>query len=1312
VEDGLSNQQVYAIQKGPEGYLWFLTRYGIDRYDGNNFKNYTLLAGDTEINSMLHLNWLYTAHDGVLWEIGRKGHVFRYDVNYDKFQLVYQLPDSLFKATPDFVSYAFIDSHNLVWFCHHQHFYLYNGDTGKASTLPNPISEEILCMVQIDDTHYAVGTVQGVYIVEHRGDQVTVLPHPELSEIDVQTEAICLHQPSQKLFIGTLLRDMYVYDLKQQKLTQLHTELRDVSITCIRPYNDHELLIATNGAGVHKMNTETYHSEPYIVADNDSYNGMNGNNIHDVFVDGERIWMSNYPVGITVRNNLYAAYKWIKHSIGNPQSLVNNQVNYILEDHDGDQWFATNNGVSLYQPKTNRWHSFMNTTGTNDSDQNHIFLTLCEIKPGTIWAAGYTSTIYEINKRTHAITALTPATYQANHLRPDKYIRSLVLDSEGKVWSGGYYNLKVLDFHAEKVRLIPGMNGITDIIERDAASMWIGTATGLYLLDKRSGTFRNIPLPTESSYVTTLCTTPEGLLYIGTNNSGMVIYNPQTNEMQHFHKDNCGLLSNSINTILYNGGHSFLISTDRGLTNYSPQTRTFRNWTRSQGLKTDHFNPQSGTMLKRGNVVFGSTDGAVEFPHDMSLPGTHATKMLFSEFRLFYQTVYPNEENSPLTKPIDATETLHLKYNQNIFSIDVNTLSFDNPALPLYTWKMEGFYDQWSQPDANHRIRLTALNPGNYRFCIRAVSSENKDVVLAERCMDVIISQPFWRTMWAWLFYIAAAVGVAFAIHRYINMKRERKVSDDKIRFFVNTAHDIRTPLTLIKAPLEEISEKEPLTDTGAGNVDIALRNVNSLLRLTTNLINFERADTYSNTLYANEYELSAYINDTVDAFHSLAETKHISLTYRNEAGYLNVWFDKDKMDSILKNILSNAMKYTPDNGSVDIVLEASSNHWSIEVKDTGIGIPASDQKQLFRNHFRGSNAINSKVTGSGIGLLLVWKLVRLHNGKIIFNSEEKKGTYIKIVFPKTFKGQPGRSPRKQPQPESNTTYSAAGVPVEIYANPETQPTGAAKPPIAANGQQPHILIVEDNDELRTYLLNTLSEHYAVQVCGNGKEGLECARKEMPDLIISDVMMPEMNGDEMCRILKSNMETSHIPVILLTALNNDRNIIEGLNTGADEYIVKPFNIGILRATIANILNNRARLRHRYSNLHDTDKAAENEEEESTGSSELDRKFIDSIKKSVEENMTDPSFNVDTLCTLLYMSRTSFYNKLKALTGQAPADFVRLIRLKRAAQMLKEQRYSVTEIAETTGFNDAKYFREVFKKHFNMSPSQYAKNASM
>ena len=564
--------------------------------------------------------------------------------------------------------------------------------------------------------------------------------------------------------------------------------------------------------------------------------------------------------------------------------------------------------------------------------------------------------------------------------------------------------------------------------------------------------------------------------------------------------------------------------------------------------------------------------------------------------------------------------------------------------------------------------------------------------------MDIVIAQPFWLTIWAMLLYAAFLCLIAIILLRILILRKQRKVSDEKIHFFINTAHDIRTPLTLIKAPLEELREKEELSKEGISNMNTALRNVNALLRLTTNLINFERADVYSSELYISEHELNTFMNEIFNAFQQYANIKHINFTYESNFRYMNVWFDKEKMESIFKNIISNALKYTPENGNVQVFVSETSDSWSVEVRDTGIGIPANEQKKLFKLHFRGSNAINSKVTGSGIGLMLVWKLVRLHKGKINLSSIENQGSVIKITFPKDskrFRKAHLATPSKQRQ-EIKVVDNVPPPSPEIYENAQKK----------ENINHRRILIVEDNDELRNYLSQTLSEEYVVQVCSNGKEALTIIPEYKPELVISDIMMPEMRGDELCQAIKNNIETSHIPVILLTALNNEKDILSGLQIGADEYVVKPFNIGILKANVANLLANRALLRSKYANLDLDDE--EHDEDCINCSQDIDWKFIANVKKNVEDNIDNPALTVDVLCSLMGMSRTSFYNKLRALTDQAPGDYIRLIRLKRAVQLLKEDTHSITEIAEMTGFSDAKYFREVFKKHYNVSPSQYGK----
>ena len=391
-----------------------------------------------------------------------------------------------------------------------------------------------------------MGTDKGLRYVKLENETLQIVPLEPLDKIQAQISSLYFHQESQRLFIGTFEKGVFAYDIRQQRIIHSNTDLSDVNIARIKPLNQTELLIATEGMGIHKINMNSCISEPYIVSSYKSHNEMNSNNINDIYIDEEkRIWIANYPEGITIIDNRYKSYNWIKHSIGNRQSLVNDQVHSVIEDSDGDLWFGTSNGISLYQSKTGQWHSFLSSFDHQLKNKNHIFITLCEVSPGIIWAGGYTSGVYKINKRTLSVEYFSPYLLNPDNIRPDKYIRDIVKDSKGYIWSGGFYNLKCFDLSLNSVRLYPGINSVTAITEKDDGHMWIGTSAGLYLLDKESGRFQYVALQEEMTYINTLYQAEDLSLYIGTNGSGVVVYNAKDNTFKHYHKDNCALISNN-----------------------------------------------------------------------------------------------------------------------------------------------------------------------------------------------------------------------------------------------------------------------------------------------------------------------------------------------------------------------------------------------------------------------------------------------------------------------------------------------------------------------------------------------------------------------------------------------------------------------------------------------------------------------------------------------------------------------------------------------------------------------------------------------
>lgn len=1295
LEDGLNNQKIYYIQKDRRGYMWFLTQEGVDRYDGKQIKHYNFSDDNMKLDSRIALNWFYMDNEDILWVIGQKGRIFKYDSQHDKFELVYIHPELIRNKSQAFLNYGYLDKNDRIWLCSKDSIVWYDTRTGTASHIATPVNSEITVIEQTDGNHFFIGTGNGLFRTQTERETLKLIPDEVAESIVTPVHELYYHTVSKQLFIGNYKEGILVYDIGGKGNIIPCQSPNNVEFNQIVALNDHELLIATGGKGVYKLDLNTYMSEPYITADYSSYNGMNGNNINDIYVDEEqRIWLANYPTGITIRNNRYGSYDLIKHSIGNSHSLVNNQVHDIMEDSDGDLWFATSNGISLYQTDIKEWHSFFSSFDSVPDDENHIFLTLCEASPGVIWAGGFTSDIYKIEKKKgFKVSYLSPATIAG--IRPDQYIFDIKKDSDGDIWSGGHYHLKCINLETKNIRLYPGVSSITTIQEKDAQQMWIGTQMGLYQLDKKSGDYRYVDLPVESPYICALYQRDDSILYIGTRGSGLLVYNLYKEKFIHqYRTDNCALISNNIYTIIPRQDGNLLMGTEDGITIYSPKGHFFRNWTREQGLMSVNFNAGSATTYGKNSLVFGGNDGAVRFPIDIQIPEPHYSRLLLRDFMIAYHPVYPGDDGSPLQKDIDETDRLELAYEQNTFSLNVASINYDYPSNILFSWKIDGFHKEWSRPSQDNRIIVRNLPPGSYTLQIRAISNEEKYKTYETRNIQIVITPPAWASVWAMIGYAILLVLVTGIIFRIIMLHKQKKISDEKTRFFINTAHDIRTPLTLIKAPLEEVVENQMVTEQALPHMNMALKNVNNLLQLTTNLINFERIDVYSSTLYVSEYELNSYMNNVCTTFRKYAEMKHVRFVYESNFDYLNVWFDSDKMGSILKNILSNALKYTPEGGNVCIYACEGENSWSIEVKDTGIGIPSCEQKKLFRNYFRGSNVINLKVTGSGIGLMLVYKLVRLHKGKIRIQSTEHQGTCVQVTFPK---GNSHLHKAKFLSPQAPDRYSEAIMPhdtSEISASMEISQT---------NNSLQRILIVEDNDDLRNYLVNMFKTGYNVQSCPNGKEALVIMREFNPAIIISDIMMPEMGGDEFCSVIKNDLEMSHIPIILLTALGDEKNMLEGLEIGADAYITKPFSVGILKATVKNILANRALLRQVYNSIEDKEQNLP-----TNCTNNLDWKFIASVKECIKNNMENADFNVDMLSSLHHMSRTSFFNKLKALTGYAPADYIRMIRLQHAAQLLKQNKYTITEIADMVGFSDAKYFREVFKKYYNVSPSKFNK----
>ena len=1268
--------------------MWFLTYDGVDRFDGLSTTHYKLNHNREEINASPDINYLAKDSKGNIIELGKNGHIFRYNYNKDKFELLFDFTNLTRKSKLINASSIFLDSKDIIWINIKDKNYLYDYSKKELTTIETELKEEVVAMTEVDENMYSMATSEHIYTVLLRGNRIKVLSMINLPPYSM-INYIYYHKNSNTLIVSTPFNGIYLYNYVTNQLSNVPYKFTNIFLNKIIPLmsSADEVLIATNGAGVYRLNIKTQKLTPFTNYFNNIYDTDGSCNIiKDLYIDEQKkLWMAVYPFGISVSSNKENLFNRITNNSFDSNSLVDDQVNYIYEDSDKDIWFLTNNGISCYNKKNNKWTNILYNMPSSKEENNHAFLSIVETFPRNFIISGYMAGVYVLNKNDMK-PVFRPIIDYKKH-KPDKYIRSIYKEKDNTIWLGGYSYLKHYNTQTKKYKIYNTSVPIFNITAKSKDELWISTFSGLFIFNKKEEKMYKFKFSSQIEFITSIYQYDNELTFIGTNGNGLFVYDNISKKVKRYYDNNSALNSNYIYNIVPSLLNSILISTEKGISRYNIEDRQFKNWSSDQ---LTGFNPLSGIKSSDGDYYFGSNKGVINFTNDALSSEINKTKLIFNSLYINYQKVYPDEEDSPLTSNIDNTDILHLDNDQNTFTIELASINFDSQSNIYYSWMLEGFYDKWSKPSKDRNIKCINIPPGKYKLRVRSVLIEDSKIQ-EERSINIKIKRPYWESVYAQIIYSLIIILLAYYISKYIVIRKERNMSNDKIRFFINTAHDIRTPLSLIKAPLGEIGRTENLSDQGVKNLNIALDNTEILTNLTSNLINFEKEELYSNVLYVSECNLNEYINDYLKEFIQYAIKKNIHIEVHNTSNpNMTVLIDKNKIDSILRNIISNAIKYTEENGMISILISNDSRYWTIQISDTGIGISEKDQKKLFKSIFRSENATNMQISGSGIGLLLTHKLLKNHQGKISVNSCENVGTTFKLSFP--FKS------RKYILTENHLANIIKPSHNEEGNNKSIKISNLDK------SSKRYILIVEDNVELRTFLSNTLSKEYKVAEAVNGLEALSLIRVNNPDLIISDVMMPIMDGNELCQQVKENVETSHIPIILLTALNDKDSIIKGLKTKADKYITKPFDIQVLMAIINNVFANRDIIKKAFSKGN-FNYVLNNKDQPGL---DLDQQFLLKVTESIKKNISK-EINVDILCSFLNMSRSSFYNKIKALTDYSPSDYIRKIKMEEAARLLRTKNYTVSEVADMVGFGDPKYFTDIFKKYFKMTPSNYMKN---
>lgn len=1279
--EGLSSQRVFSIVEDQQSAIWVATKIGIDRYNGQVVKSYTL-PGNLHYGEKAgrRLRLLYDPTNG-LWVYDHTGKIFQYSIKDDAFELKLSLGEAI--EGEIILNKVVMDKTGCLWLGLSKGLY----KKEKNGNITNVLANQYVNDIVANSVSIYAGTSTGV---------VQIAPHQEakwlVKDKDVQT--LYYHENNRELWTGTFNNGLWVLNLNTSTLQPLK-EQSSVFLNPIRAitaYNDSTLLVGIDGGGVYTINLQSKEPRLLMSTEDSTDIHLRGNGIYAVTTDSQgNIWIGSYSGGVSVAVRSSYSTRIIKHIKGSHHSLANNNINSIEENVNGELWFTTDNGISILNENTNTWHHVLKGT---------VVVTLCRAHNGHIWAGTYGDGVYLLNQNGQQLQHLT----QQKGALTTNYIFSIKQDIDGDIWVGGHNGWLMLldkDGQHKKTFDIKWIHSI-EIVDRDQVA--VATVNGFYLVNKSANTVKSYASYPEyqhqnaSTYIISMLFNQDQTVWLGTEGGGLNLYNLKTGQTKTFTTGD-GLPSDDVYSLQKDAMGRLWMSTGKGLAMMENHKISNLNYL---GDIDKEYNKSSFARLTDGRFAYGSTDGVVLVkPEAIGQTNYEAPLRLTG---LSIDHLEPEKEKSMQLSLYEmlAQGIVELPYRYNSFAIHFESINHRFQRDISYQHILEGYDKTWSNSSADGILRYTNVAPGTYLLKVRNLRRSN-GAMIEEKTLLLTVAQPWWNSWWAWIFYLAFGGIMMYYIFRYNSNRLQKKHDEDKIKFFINTAHDIRTPVTLIMAPLEDLGRMTGLNDKAQYYLNLARNHTQKLHSLITQLLEFEKVDTTMQKASLYPLNINSILTEETVSFQPYCDSKQVYLNLNLPHEEVGIRGDRQMLGMLLDNLLSNACKYTPSQGKVTMGLTATKRKAIITVSDNGIGIPQKAHKYLFKKVYRAENAQKTQEVGTGFGLLQISRIVKIMGGQIKVHSEENKGSTFTIILPRTY---------DQPSKIQDTT--TVTPPRSTGFLPVTQ----SEQPLLTNniGEQPKetLLIVEDNETLRYYLRQTFDAEFRVIDVANGQEALDSLSHEYPDLILSDVMMPGLQGDELCRMIKENPETKGIPFVLLTAKANHDATVEGLKKGADDYIPKPFSTEILKLKVQGLIENRKRQREFFmrealrqvgKDLLISDEESQQTSESAPTLSENDRNFVERATHLVLNNISNTDFTIDALCREMAMSRTLFYNRLKSLTGKSPQEFIRLIRLQKAAEMLKNGK-GATETAMDCGFVNPKYFSSLFKQHFGVQPSKY------
>lgn len=1312
VESGLSQSSVFSITQDSMGFMWFGTKDGLNRYDSQQFEVFRHHDGDsTSLSSSQNINALLTDTRGNLW-IGTQDGLNRYQPETNSFIHYLNEPKNLKSLSNNTIRCLYEDHQGNIWVGTENGLnkLLKDGNFERFFCNQSPgaglVHSTVKTIFQDNRNTLWVGTQNGLVNVIWRNQTPKFITYfhdannpRSIASNDISTITEDLNH---NIWIGHHFAGLDFFDRANNSFNHVNGTKGDNQITSkiIRKIlldKDGLLWIATlNGISIYDPVNHRFSNH---IHDPEDPNSLNQNSIYELYQDAVgSVWLGTYYGGVNVYHPNAIPFKVYKH-YSYKNSLSSNIISSIVEDKKQNLWIGTEaEGLNYLNRKTGVFTSFKSSTAQNSLSSN-LIKSIGIDQNQNLWIAAYEGGLDFYNTQTQRFKnyKLDPtSSLSANR------VTYLNIDHQNRLWVGTkgkglfLYSPKTDDFQSlirknSAYYFYP--KNINYLFEDEQRTLWVATDVGVFFMPIGADNFKKFTSTNSNFFININCITQsdDGKLWFGSYNEGIVSLNPKNKSFQ-FYTVNEGLPSNNIAGILEDDDQHIWVSTDQGLARLNKNG--FNVYNRNDGLPGNVFNYHSYLKDDAGELYFGGYNGLVSFHPNDIISNPTAPKIVFTHLRVFNKEVTINDNTHILKKALNSSDKLVFNYQQNIFSIDFAALNFVKSKKNKYAYKLDGFEKEWNYV-SNPTATFTNLPDGTYTLLVKATNNDgvwNPQV----KGLKIVILPPYWKTWWAYLIYAIILGAVLYLILRFLFiralLKHEHDAHQMKLEFFTNVSHEIRTPLTLILGPLEKLIQDTQQNFTLNKQLHIVNKNAKRLMRLVNELLDFRKIESGKMKLNIVDDNIISFVKEIFLSFQHVALQKGIQYQFKAQDDFIEAFFDKDQLEKVIFNLLSNAIKFTAEKeGKISLEISQSQDYIFIKVKDNGEGIPKENRNRLFTDFYQVTNQ-KKRNTGTGIGLALSKSIARIHHGDLTLEDDEQRTVFCLSLRKGKFHFRSDEISNSMNVDDHDLYELQSEVDALIYDD-------EVKKKNSISAIQPLLLIVEDNAEVKNFLTKSLDKKFQILTANNGLEALPLAFEKLPDVIISDVMMPEMDGYELCNKVKSDERTRHIPVILLTARSGELHEIEGLKTGADIYLTKPFSTQKLNLVIENLIALHEHMRNKFSQQFIAQPSEV--EIEST-----DEEFLNKVLKLLEENISNSEFNVNQFAADIGMSTPVFYKKIKALTGLTVNNFVKSIRLKRAVQLLSQEAGNISEVAYMVGFNDAKYFSKEFRKQFGKSPSSF------